>query len=110
MNRQLLIIVSSLATLALATPALGESGSALFERPLGAVGLEALQPISFGRDQRGNRVQVRGRGFQAEALAAGNVISVVAQGSGNTITINADQVNSGSQTATVALNGQLNLN
>ncbi len=110
MNRRLLFALPLIVVCAPVQPASAEPDSAVFERPLGAVGFEGLRPISFERDQRGNRVQVRSRGFQAEALAAGNVISVIAQGSGNTITINADQVNNGSQTATIALNGRLNLN
>ena len=44
------------------------------------------------------------------ALAIGNNVSVVTNGSYNTVIVNATQTNTGQVTATTVLNGQINLN
>lgn len=64
------------------------------------------RPIGFTRrDANDNRVHVTG----ASSLAAGNLIAVTVEGSGNVVKIDADQDNSGDVESKLILNGNINL-
>jgi holdfast attachment protein HfaA len=94
----------------------------VFETPLG-MDARAItnRPIGPQRDGRFNRTRALGGNaagvgggstgtrIGASATAIGNQITVITQGSGNTVTVNAKQTNTGSQSAIVVLNGRLNL-
>ena len=84
------------------------SEAAELQRPLGfATASDAERPIDLQRDANGNRVAVR-RGA-ASAMASGNVLNVTVEGSGNSVTVNSSQVNSGASQALLVLNGRLDL-
>jgi holdfast attachment protein HfaA len=93
----------------------------VFETPLGLDSRAITsRPIGPRRDGRFNRTRTLGANaagagggtgarIGASATALGNNITVVTEGSGNTVTVNAEQNNTGSQSAIVVLNGRLNL-
>jgi hypothetical protein len=73
-----------------------------FETPLGMNSVTDIDnPVSARRDSNFNRTVVEAPGMGFAATAIGNLISVENQGSNNTIIINATQVNSGAQNATL---------
>ncbi len=55
------------------------------------------------RDSNMNRTVINNGGIGATASSIGNLVNVVTTGSGNTVVVNAKQVNSGNQTAIVSL-------
>ena len=71
----------------------------LTKKELGAIDSSAVNV----RDSRMNRTSISNPGFGANATAIGNLINVVTSGSGNTVVINAQQMNRGNQTAIVSL-------
>lgn len=107
------------------TPAAAQSAPTdrprVFETPLGLDSRAITsRPIGPRRDGRFNRTRTLGGNaagagggtgarIGASATAIGNNITVITQGSGNTVTVNAEQTNTGSQSAIVVLNGRLNL-
>ncbi|NWG46658.1 MAG: holdfast anchoring protein HfaA [Alphaproteobacteria bacterium] len=101
-----------------------------FNTPFGFRPGETEQPIEGGtRDENGNRLIVNGRIMSSSsyahsslvtdypasgvgagsATAIGNNLTVITDGSYNTVVINSNQVNNGDQEANVVLNGSLNL-
>ncbi|MFO1069562.1 MAG: hypothetical protein U1E14_13670 [Geminicoccaceae bacterium] len=99
----LLLLCGPAAAQEFAPSELGE-----MQRPLGfAAQADLWRPIAGQRDRNGNRTSVR-RG-QASALAAGNVLNVSVQGSGNTVVVTSEQTSKGSNQATLVLNGSLDL-
>lgn len=104
--------LSALTLLLLCGPAAAQefapSELAELQRPLGfASHSDTWRPVSGQRDRAGNRVSVR-RGA-ASALAAGNLLNVSVQGSGNTVVVTSEQSNSGNSQATLVLNGAVDL-
>jgi holdfast attachment protein HfaA len=116
-------VLAAAAWTASGTPAAAQSAPTdrprVFETPLGLDSRAITsRPIGPRRDGRFNRTRTlganaagRGTGARigASATAIGNNITVITQGSGNTVIVNADQTNTGSQSAIVVLNGRLNL-
>jgi len=102
----------ALAALAASGAAAGERINE-FERPIDSGAHDFFERnIDDDRDDRLNRTQINmpGGPFSAAAIAIGNQIAVQIDGNGNTVVINAEQVNNGNQTAIVSLNGKLNFN
>jgi holdfast attachment protein HfaA len=118
-------VLAAAAWTASGTPAAAQSAPTdrprVFETPLGLDSRAITsRPIGPRRDGRFNRTRTLGGNtggasggtgarIGASATALGNNITVITQGSGNTVTVNAEQTNTGSQSAIVVLNGRLNL-
>ncbi|MFN4328948.1 MAG: hypothetical protein ACK4FF_08730 [Limnobacter sp.] len=99
-------ILTALITATLASPVFAqatfEGNVNAYETPLGRTSVVDIDSaVSGRRDSRFNRVNVESPGFGFASTAIGNLISVDTQGSNNTITIYATQINNGSQRATI---------
>lgn len=112
MRTSIALIIASVGLAAFATPAsaqmLEPSHHDRMERPIGfgPDRRDPTRPIGYTRrDENFNRVRVIG----VNSLAAGNIISVNVEGSGNTVIVEADQDNSGDIENNTYLNGDINL-
>ena len=125
-----LALVLGLSPWALAIPAAAQAvdSAGYFNRPIGFEGGQENRPIDAStRDENGNRLVVDGRiqtetsisrssaysslggGSAASPTAIGNNLTVITQGSWNTVILESEQINNGNQEANVVLNGSLDL-
>lgn len=59
--------------------------------------------VTWGRDANFNQQTMAAPGWQLNATAIGNLINVQMAGAGNTVVVNAMQVNTGQQNATIVV-------
>ncbi len=62
-------------------------------------------PVDFNRNNHFNSSQTLQPGWNLNATAIGNLVNVQMSGAGNTVTVNAMQINHGNQTAVISLYG-----
>lgn len=73
-----------------------------FETPFGMRSVTDIDtPAGTRRDENFNRTQIESPGLGFSATAIGNLINVQTDGNNNTVVINATQINSGPQNATL---------
>ena len=60
-------------------------------------------PVGFERNSQFNQTRSVQPGWMLNATAIGNLINVQVQGAGNTVVVNAVQINSGNQTSVIGL-------
>ncbi|MEQ9108588.1 MAG: hypothetical protein RLO04_14070 [Limnobacter sp.] len=73
-----------------------------FETPFGMRSVTDIDtPAGTRRDENFNRTQIDAPGLGFSATAIGNLINVQTDGNNNTVVINATQINSGPQNATL---------
>jgi hypothetical protein len=93
-----------------------------YERFTSSVGFDSdqrhmIDPIGGERDANGNLVRSRSSSLDggvssscgAMSTAVGNLLSVVVEGTNNTVIVNSNQTNTGDVTATSSLNGRIQL-
>lgn len=79
-----------------------EGNNNVFETPLGRNNVTEIDGIaSSRRDENFNRLEVQRPGWEFSATSIGNLINVQQDGMNNTVIINAQQINKGSQRASV---------
>jgi holdfast attachment protein HfaA len=79
-----------------------EGNNNVFETPLGRNNVTEIDGIaSSRRDQNFNRLEIQRPGWEFSATSIGNLINVQQDGMNNTVIINAQQINKGSQRAFV---------
>jgi hypothetical protein len=84
-----------------------ESNMNSYETPIGMTDVRQIDsPASASRDAKFNAIRTNSSSGTFSSTAIGNLINVQNYGSNNTIVINANQVNTGSQNASVNLNSQ----
>ena len=80
-----------------------DSSSLTFEAPFGMRDAGDMDLVANGtRDSALNKVVTSAPGWGFTATAIGNLVNVVTQGSNNTVVLNTNQVNKGSQQAVLA--------
>lgn len=101
-----LLILLSLATtplLAIAQATMEDSTSLSFEAPYGMRDAGDMEMMVNGtRDGALNKVVQASPGWGFSASAIGNLVNVVTTGSNNTVVLNTNQINKGSQQAILA--------
>lgn len=79
-----------------------EGNNNVFETPLGRNNVTEIDGVATSRrDQNFNRVEVQRPGWEFSATSIGNLINVQQDGMNNTVIINAQQINKGSQRASL---------
>jgi hypothetical protein len=79
-----------------------EGNNNVFETPLGRNNVTEIDGIaSSRRDENFNRLEIQRPGWEFSATSIGNLINVQQDGMNNTVIINAQQINKGSQRASV---------
>lgn len=79
-----------------------EGNNNVFETPLGRNNVTEIDGFATSRrDSNFNRLEVQRPGWEFSATSIGNLINVQQDGMNNTVIINAQQINKGSQRASV---------
>lgn len=101
---QLLLLLPLAATSYTASAQTMEDSSSLtFEAPFGTHDAGDMDLMANGtRDSALNKVVTSAPGWGFTATAIGNLVNVVTQGSNNTVVLNTNQMNKGSQQAILA--------
>lgn len=77
-----------------------EGNNNAFESPLGRNNVTEIDGVATSRrDQNFNRLEIQRPGWEFSATSIGNLINVQQDGMNNTVIINAQQINKGSQRA-----------
>lgn len=101
--RLLLLMIVATAPWLAAAQTMEESSSLGFEAPFGMQHAGDMELMANGtRDSALNKVVSASPGWGFSATAIGNLVNVVTQGSNNTVVLNTNQINKGSQQATLA--------
>lgn len=99
----LMLLVLAATSCQASAQTMEDSSSLTFEAPFGMHDAGDMDLMANGtRDSALNKVVTSAPGWGFTATAIGNLVNVVTQGSNNTVVLNTNQVNKGSQQAVLA--------
>ena len=102
-SRTLLLLALASSCCVAVAQTMEDLGSLPFETPVGLHDAGEMELMVSGtRDSSFNKVVNASPGWNFSATAIGNLVNVVTQGSNNTVVVNANQINKGSQQAIMA--------
>ena len=99
----LMLLVLAATSCQASAQTMEDSSSLTFEAPFGMHDAGDMDLMANGtRDSALNKVVTSAPGWGFTATAIGNLVNVVTQGSNNTVVLNTNQINKGSQQAVLA--------